>query len=131
MKTKMLLVSSAIFMGIIGISLIFFPQDIFTYSKINCNGTGIIYLQIMGALYLSFSMINWTAKSNITGGIYNRPITLGNFSHFLIGAFVLMKGIFSVNFSKSILIICIIYVIFSILFGSLLFGSPIKKNELN
>ena len=82
MNTKLLMSLSAVVMGITGIILTFFPQEFVSFFKM--ADTNIILLQVLGGLYFSFAMLNWAAKANLTGGIYSRPVTIGNFSHFVI-----------------------------------------------
>jgi hypothetical protein len=35
-------------------------------------------------------MLNWMARANRIGGIYSRPVAMGNFLHFTMGALVLL-----------------------------------------
>src|ERR1700675_2225672 len=89
MNTKVLMSLSAIVMGITGIILTFFPQEIVVFFKMAETNT--ILLQVLGGLYFGFAMLNWAAKANLTGGIYSRPVTIGNFSQFVIGGLALLK----------------------------------------
>jgi hypothetical protein len=126
MNTKLLMTVSALLMGATGILLIFIPQEISTYLEL--TGSGTILLQLFGALYFGFAMINWTGKANLIGGIYSRPLAIGNFTHFFIGAFALIK-LASANSSLTwIWIATIIYSLFAVLFGYIFFTAPaIKK----
>lgn len=122
MNTKLLMVSSAVLMGAMGIILSFLPLEIANYLSLD-DSMSIIF-QILGALYFGFAILNWTAKANLIGGIYSRPVAIGNFSHFLIGGLALIK--FGINHTDLlyILVTAVIYSIFSILFGYVLFVSP-------
>ncbi len=119
--------SSAIAFGIVGVMLSFLPQEI--NSLIGGTATNTLILQLMGALYFGFAMINWTAKGNLIGGIYSRPIVIGNFSHFLIGALALAKGSSISNSNYLVFGGLIFYSIFALLFGFTLFATPILKNS--
>ncbi|WP_243431470.1 hypothetical protein [Algoriphagus lutimaris] len=88
-NTKIVLSLIAVFLGIFGISLSFFPQEI-SFS-LNLQADFFLFLQLMGALYFGYTMINWMVKGSTIGGIYNRPIAIGNFSHFAIGTLALIK----------------------------------------
>ena len=84
----------------------------------------------MGTLYFAFALLNWTAKDSAIGGIYARPVSLGNFAHFFAGALVLVKYLTSVDFNVAVLLITIAYGIFAVLFYWLVFratGLP-KEN---
>ena len=60
MNTKVLMIVSAINMGVAGMILSFLPQEISNY--LNFTGTSSVFMQILGALYFGFAMLNWTAK---------------------------------------------------------------------
>ena len=78
MKTKLLMTSSALFCGIIGTpSSLFYLIEIAEYLSVEPTISAILFLQILGAIYLGFGILNWTAKGTLIGGIYNKPIALG------------------------------------------------------
>ena len=118
---------SSVILGIMGILLSFLPVEISKYVEMAESNS--IILQILGALYLGFAMLNWTAKANLIGGIYSRPIAIANFTHFLIGGLALIKLGFK-NFSLTyIWVALIVYSIFAILFAVVLFTSPVLKEK--
>ena len=119
--------ASAIILGATGILLTFMPQEASNFLHLT-DSTAILF-QILGALYFGFAILNWTAKANLIGGIYSRPVCIGNFTHFLIGGLALIKLVLHNNNGNSILICTILYFIFAILFGYVLFANPtlIKK----
>jgi len=129
MNTKILMSASAVIMGGAGIVMSFAPDEIL-------SGVGIIdvasaerlLVQLAGAVYFGFAMVNWTAKANLIGGIYSRPVAIGNFAHFVVGALALSKGYFSEK-DNTVLIVTIAYVIFAILFGMVLFTHPVRKTD--
>lgn len=127
MNTKVLMTISAIIMGATGIILSFFPQEVSYY--LSFTGTNPVIIQILGALYFGFAMLNYTAKANLTGGIYSRPVAIGNATHFLIGSLALVKPAFNNMTSTYTWIAAIIYSIFAILFGYALFTNPVLKNK--
>ena len=117
MKTKLLMTSSALFCGIIGILLSFLPNEIAEYLSVEPTIVTILFLQILGAIYLGFGILNWTAKGTLIGGIYNKPIALGNLMHFIVGAITLVKVIYNVQTHTEIIIfLTVFYVIFALLF---------------
>ncbi|SNT27030.1 hypothetical protein SAMN05421640_3073 [Ekhidna lutea] len=127
MNTKILMIASAIFLGGMGISLIFFPQEISTF----LNSGDALILQLLGALYFGFAMINWTAKANLIGGIYGRPVSIGNFCHFGIGGLALVKPVLTDLLTEpEWIIIAIVYLFFGIAFGYIFFNHP-KLKERN
>jgi hypothetical protein len=128
MNTRILMMASALLMGVVGIVLSFGPQEILGALGQDSNPISVIALQLMGALYFGFAMTNWLAKGAIIGGIYSRPISIGNFTHFFIGGLALSKTYLNgSNLPLIILLTAIIYLVFSILFGYLLFTHPKKQ----
>ncbi len=93
MNTKALMAASALFMGCLGVAASFLPQEILTWIGAPSQGALPLLVQLGGALYVGFAMVNWMAKANLLGGIYNRAVAMGNFAHFFIGATVLIKGL--------------------------------------
>lgn len=70
MRTKILLTSSAIFMAVLGMLSTFMPQEILEYYGSYREGEKFVVpvVQIAGALYLGFAILNWTARSSLIGG---------------------------------------------------------------
>jgi hypothetical protein len=127
MNTKLLMTVSAVILGMAGIALAFFPQEIGSNLGMATSGSAALILQIMGALYFAFGMINWTARANLIGGIYGRPIAIGNMTHFTIGALSLVKAM---SFASIPLIACTVaYVLFAIAFGVVFFRHPVKTES--
>uniref|UniRef100_UPI004047A62D hypothetical protein n=1 Tax=Roseivirga sp. TaxID=1964215 RepID=UPI004047A62D len=127
MTTRLILIASALTLGILGITLTFFPQEVLHRFTQNYDSQfAPITLQLMGALYFGFAMINWTAKGTLVGGIYGRPIAIGNLAHYAIGALGLLKG-YSSDANSGFLLLTIYYVVFAMLFGFIFTKNPIKK----
>ena len=127
MNTKLLMTTSAIFTSIIGISLLFFPVEIVSYLDIELNPFTILLFQLLSSLYLGFGILNWMAKGTTIGGIYNRPIAIGNFMHFGIGAISLVKLVFIIKVHTEIIIpMTILYAIFALAFAYVFRRNPNK-----
>jgi hypothetical protein len=129
MNTKLIMTASALFLGIIGITLTFFPLEMANLSGISAVKTFQLLLQLLGALYFSFAMLNWMAKGAIIGGIYNKPIALVNFTHFFIGALALIKALTANNaLPAGAWGLGLLYLAFAVVFGLLIFGNPPAKS---
>lgn len=85
MNTKLLMISSALLMATGGVLLQFIPHEILNYFGADSSGINPLFIQMTGALYLGFAMMNWMAKTVMIGGIYARPLAIGNFAHFTVG----------------------------------------------
>ncbi|PHR70874.1 MAG: hypothetical protein COA67_07720 [Lutibacter sp.] len=131
MNTKTVMIISALFLGVLGITLSFFTQEVDAYLNNGSNTTSTLFLQLLGALYLGFAIMNWMAKDTRIGGIYNRPIAIGNFMHFGVGALALIKIVSKVELNQKIIIVlAIVYSIFALCFAFIFRINPkmdIKK----
>ena len=132
MNTKLLMTLSAMILALIGISLIFLPNEILDYLELSVSETLQLLMQIIGSFYFAFAILNWMSKGSIIGGIYNRPIAMANLTHFVIAGLALIKGVLA-NPSLSYVIwsIAIIYSIFAILFGIVAFKHPVSENKID
>ena len=125
MNTKIVMTSSALFLGIIGILLSFLPSEIMTYLNVEPNSITILFLKILSALYLGFGILNWMAKGSIIGGIYNKPIVIGNLMHFGVGAIALVKIVSTIEtHSETIISLTALYVIFALLYAYIFKNNP-------
>ena len=132
MNTNILMISSCIFLSILGITFTFIPDEIISSLSVTPNPISTLSLQLLGALYLGFAMLNWMAKGSLIGGIYNRPIAIGNFMHFAVGALALIKIITKIHtHSEMVISLTVAYFVFAILFGYVFRTNPsrIEKNE--
>ena len=130
MNTKILMTSSSIFLAVIGILLSFLPNEIIEYLNVEPNNISILFLKILSALYLGFGILNWMAKGTLIGGIYNRPIAIGNLMHFGVGAIALVKVVSNIETHPEIIIsLTIVYAIFAILFAYVFRTNPTKSEK--
>ena len=120
--------ASAILMGITGIILIFLPDEIADYAGLTSTNLPPLLLQVLGALYFSFALLNWMAKANLIGGIYSKPVAMGNFAHFFIAGLSIMKSAIANQNIIELWAVGIIYCIFAILFAVVGFGNPLKAD---
>ncbi|WP_239023038.1 hypothetical protein [Pontibacter mangrovi] len=127
MNTKLLMTISAVTMGMAGLVLSFLPQEV--ASGLGVPEAAAVVLQVLGALYFGFAMINWTAKANLIGGIYSRPVALGNLAHFVIGALALAKLAVKDTSLSYLWVAALIYSVFAILFAYVFFTTPDLKSK--
>ena len=131
MNTKLLMTISSLLLALAGIFALFAPDVLLTLCGAPTADPLSTLIQLMGALYFSMAMMNWTAKDSAIGGIYARPVSIANFSHFLIGTLLLAKVVLSSGFNLAITLLLVVYAIFAILFYWLVFratGIKVDKN---
>lgn len=116
---------SAIVMGLFGLAGTFLPEEIIRSFNIEYSPFSMILLQVIGGLYLGFALLNWFTRSSRIGGIYNRPVVLGNMLHFIVVAFAMIRQLID-QFNFIFVLMTAIYVVFAIWFGYVLRSNPLK-----
>jgi hypothetical protein len=122
MNTKLLMVASSLVLGVTGLVTSFAPVELLAVLKISPTGPLPVIIQLLGALYLGFAIMNWTAKDSLIGGIYARPLSIGNCLHFAVGAIALFKHQFAAGFQNPLTTALVVYAIFASAFVYLIFG---------
>jgi hypothetical protein len=125
MNTKLLLSASAIFLGAFGIAGTFAPHEMLAWAGTPASGITPLLMQLLGALLFAFAMVNWAARGSLIGGIYNRPVAIGNLTHFLIGAISLAKAVAAGQRQTLVIILAIGYALFAVAFSVVFFRSPV------
>jgi len=113
-----------LFMAGLGVVASFLPQELAAHFGARPDSPIVLAIQIGGALYLGFAILNWTARAILIGGIYSRPVALGNFLHFAVVAIVLLKALLSGFRANEIIAGTFIYFLFGLWFGIVLFTHP-------
>jgi hypothetical protein len=121
-NTKLVMTLSSVFLAVAGTMLLFAPVEISAALGESRSAQISALLQLAGALYLAFALTNWTAKGSMIGGIYSRPLSLGNLLHFMVGAIVLFKHALSQGPHWGALVALAIYASFALLFSFMVLG---------
>ncbi len=120
MKKKLLMAVSAAVMGAAGLAGTFLPQELLRALQLPASNVPALLVQLHAALLLAFAMMNWMAKSSLIGGIYNRPLAVGNLAHFTVGAITLTRFVVA-GATIPFFIATVIYVLFAFAFAYLVF----------
>jgi hypothetical protein len=131
MNSKLLMMTSSLVLGLAGIVALFAPDNLMAMLDVPFANPLPLLIQLMGALYFSIALMNWTAKDSIIGGIYARPISFGNFAHFFSGTLLLANYGLSNGFNLFIVLLLAGYTIFAVLFYWLVFrhtGIVVEKS---
>jgi hypothetical protein len=127
-NTKLLMSLSAVFMAAAGSCATFLPQEILARCGCDRGGEAVLLIQAGGAIYLGFAILNWMARSNLIGGIYSRPVAVGNLLHFAVVAIALVKAVIGGSVRTSeVVVACVIYSVFAVWFGIVVFTHPIRE----
>lgn len=120
MNTKILMTSSSLVLGVMGVLALFMPDVLLSMQGIEAKEATSLLVQLLGGMYFAFAMMNWTAKDSAIGGIYARPVSLANFSHFFVGTLLLVKSVID-QFSLLAVAATVVYAVYAAWFYWLVF----------
>ena len=78
MPGRIILTVSALVLLLLGGALMFAPDELAVWTGTATSSNGALGLQLFGGALLGFAILNWMSRGNRIGGIYARPIALGN-----------------------------------------------------
>jgi hypothetical protein len=122
---RLLVFSSGIYL-VAGVATLFAPQELLSLGGAVASPLTVSLLQMVGAAFLGFGVLNWMNRSSIVGGIYSRPLVVANFGHTFAGAALLVKAVPRGNGSALGWVALGIYCVLALLFGVKFFGSGPK-----
>lgn len=120
--SKLLMIVSAAFMAAAGLMLTFAPHELLGASQGGQHAALLPAMQLLGALYLGAAMTNWMSKSNLVGGVFGRPLAMGNLGHFGIGAMALVR--IAAGSDARFWPLAVLYVVLAAAFGIIAFFPP-------
>jgi hypothetical protein len=127
-NARLVMGASALFLGVLGVGASFFPQEIVAWGGTQPVPAVVLLVQIAGALALGCAFVNWMGRNLVMGGLYGRPVALGNFLHFTVGTIVLTKAVLGGQTAPWIMTCGALYAVFCISFGAILFGPSPQKS---
>ena len=80
---------SALCQAALGALLLFAPLEVSSALMPTARADG--FPQLLGAALIGFAAMNWIARGAALGGIYGRAVVIGNQTHFVVGALVLLN----------------------------------------
>lgn len=124
--SKTIMISSAVFNALLGVLFTFIPQETGAYiGTAEQTATDLVLMQILGAALIGIAMTNYMSRGAVLGGIYGKPLLLGNLVYHLASGLALLK--FAFNSGEWILfgIPALLYLILTTGFIKLNFTSAI------
>ena len=124
--TRALMAASACALAAIGVLFLFAPDVALSIIGTAVDPSTTVIVQLGGVLYLGFAALNWMARGNMIGGIYSRPVTIGNVMHFASGTAVIFKALSRNPMPAAFWILGVAYAVFAVAFAALLWRSPVR-----
>jgi hypothetical protein len=124
--TRLLMSASALLLCLLGLVSTFAPDHVLRGLGAPGSPALLVMVQILGALYLGFAALNWMARENLIGGIYSRPIAIGNLTHFLVAGLAMIKVVARNSELAVLWPVALLYAGLAVAFGLILFRHPIR-----
>ena len=118
--------SSAFVLGLLGVAGTFAPDELLGWLDAPALPLLTLLVQFLGALYLGFAGLNWMARENLIGGIYSRPVAVGNLLHFLTAGLAALKLLAGAPHLPGLWLFTLIYAVFAAGFTIVLFRHPVR-----
>ena len=126
---RLLMTTSALFLALLGLPCVFAPDIVLTRLAGSTSVLAEIIVQLTGALYVGFAALNWMSKGSLMGGIYGRPVGVGNLLHFFAGALAVVKVIPVIDAPPITWVACVGYILFAVGFGLVVLRNPLVANK--
>jgi hypothetical protein len=126
MSSRLLMCLTALAFAVLGLACTFAPQELLGLAGLPALPPLALGVQALGAGWLGLATIDWMARGAPFGGIYGRPIALGNFGNFLMLAAALGKAAASAP-SGALIALAVLAALGAIAFARLTFfqdGTP-------
>jgi hypothetical protein len=120
---------SAVFLAALGLPCVFAPEFVLTRLTGNTSPAAEIIVQLAGASYVGFAALNWMSKGSLMGGIYGRPVAIGNLLQFVAGGSALLKAAPAMGEPALAWPIAIGYALFAAGFALVIFRDPLVPRE--
>jgi hypothetical protein len=116
--------SAMCFVGV-GMLLLFAPEEVRGIERQYTNNS--FFIQLFGAAFLGFGVMNWTVRRSLLGGICGKAVIVGNQVHLTVGTLLVVKHVFLAESSVIYWAFASIFCIDVVLFLYLTFDSAVNK----
>jgi len=121
--------ASALVLGLLGGAATFAPGELLLTLGTPASPVLQLLVQILGALYLGFAGLNWMLRASLIGGIYNRPVVIGNLVHFLSAGLAIVKLLVHTPSEPVLWPLALLYAAGAAGFGIVLFRHPVPATS--
>lgn len=122
--SRILMTASAAVLAALGIAGTFLPHE--TLSRLGAAPSAplVLMLQAFGAVCLGFAVLDWMSRHAALGGIYGRPLIVGNLLHFTAAALAFFKLLLRNPELRTLWPLGLLYALLAVGFGVVLFRPP-------
>lgn len=132
MPGRLILSFSAIVLFIAGGATLFAPDELARAIDPSASHSASVIVQLLGSGFLGFALVNWMSRRNRIGGIYARPLGMGNLLLFATAALTLGKGAVAENLPAAGIGLCLVPALVAGSFAWLVFAhDPVSDVPTN
>src|SRR5688572_15430765 len=124
MSSRAVSTLSALLLGIFGAVLLFAGDEVARRIAPGAAPVVDVVVQLLGGAWLGVATIDWFTRGLAIGGIYGRPIVLGNLTLYLVTAATTLKAAHA-SPADPLLLVGLAAAIMTVLYTRLLFRSPV------
>jgi hypothetical protein len=121
MSGRLILSFSAIFLFIAGGATLFAPGELARAFDPTGSRALPVTVQLIGSGFLGFALMNWMSRRNRIGGIYARPLGMGNLLLFATAALTVGKAAAARNLPAAGMGVCMVLAMLAVSFAWLVF----------
>ncbi len=122
--SRILMSASAAVLAALGVAGTFLPHE--TLSRLGSEPSAPLVLlqQTFGAVCLGFALLDWMSRHATLGGIYGRPLVVGNLLHFTAAALACVKLMLRAPELRPLWPLALVYALLALGFTFALFRAP-------
>ena len=126
--TRGLLLASSVFLVGVGLTALFFPGTVGSAFPMISDSSGSAF-QLLAGGAIGFGLLNWVGRGAIYGGIYGRPIVVGNLGHGAIIGLVMLRWQLEPGSTGVGWVVAGAFLAYGSVFGAMLFRPPWKEGR--
>ena len=122
--SRLLMSVSAAVLAAFGLAGSFLPHETLARLGAAPSAPLVLLLQAFGAVCLGFALLDWMSRHAAIGGIYGRPLVVGNLLHFASAALAFFKLMLRNPELRTLWPLGLVYALLALGFGVALFRQP-------
>lgn len=106
MRSRVILSLSAAVLAVLGAATLFAPYELAKAVDAGASPSSAAMIQVAGSGLLAFAILNWMSRGNRIGGIYSRPLAVGNLLLFTSASLSIGKAVAASSLPVISLLVC-------------------------
>jgi hypothetical protein len=93
LRGQFIVAGAAIYLLLVGGLCLFLPAQVGAQFGAGGANAPLLPIQVLGCACLGLGLLDWVSRRSMVGGIYGRPLVIGNLVHFVCGALVFARSL--------------------------------------